>query len=361
MSKRANGEGSIYKYRDRWACSVSLGYDECGKRVRRVIYGKTQKEVKDKLTAINNDIAKGEYIKPNELTVSTWFDIWLSQYCTHVKPKTLASYNGITKKHIKPKLGRLPLQKVKPHEVQRVINELHTNPKTVRNIFGVLNKGLNKAVELNYIKRNPAEFVTIPKVPKPEIRVFTDEELEILFNEFKGHALYNFYKIALLTGLRCSEMIGLTWDCYNPEEGYLRVYRQLQRVNGRYIFLTPKSGKPRNVTLPKMAMDIINSLNDGKSDFIFHDYFGKHLSYSYPGNYFRKVIKKLDIPWGTLHDLRHTYATNAIRAGDNIKSVQTNLGHATPAFTIERYASVTSDMIKESQEKLQSQFSRLNI
>lgn len=290
------------------------------------------------------------------------FNIFLSDYCSHLKEKTITSYESIINTRINKKLGKIRLQELKTYHIQKFINNLvDVKPKTIKNIYGVLNKGLNKAVKLQLIKNNPCDSVTIPKVAKPEIRVFTDEELEILFKALKKHPFYNFYLIALFTGMRRAELLALTWDCYKPEYGYIRVYRQLQIINGEYKFIIPKNGKPRNVVLPQVAIEIIDSLDDNKSDFIFHDEKGEHLSYYQVGHVFRKIIKTLDIPVGTLHDLRHTYAVTSLRAGDNVKNVQTNMGHSTPAFTLERYATVTSDMINESREKLQNQFKKLNI
>ena len=361
MGKRANGEGSIYKYRDRWACSVSLGYDECGKRKRRVIYGDTQKEVNDKLLIIKSEIEQGEYINPSKMTVSEWFNIWLADYCQHIKPRTKEAYKSIIKNYFDKYIGEMPLQKINTHTCQRFMNSIDLSPKTKKNIYGVLNRCLNKATQIQYIKRNPCQFVTIPKIEKKEIRVFSDKEIELIFNELKHSSYYNFYKIALFTGLRRAELLGLTWNCYKPKNGILRVYRQLQLINGEYIMSSPKNGKPRNVTLPPLACDILDSLNDGKSFYIFHDEEGNHLSYYQAHHIFKRAIKKLNLQDGTLHDLRHTYATNALRAGDNIKSVQNNLGHSTPDFTLQVYATVSTDMVKETQTKLQAQFSMLKV
>ena len=199
-----------------------------------------------------------------------------------------------------------------------------------------------------------------------------------LYNLLK-HVLYlhyyNFYKMALFTGLRRAEVLGLTWDCVEWQRGTLRVYRQLQYINSSHMFITPKNYKSRNVALPKGIIDLLKNIKseqeenkakygkayNAEEDFIFCNELGNHLSYDYVGVIFRKTIKTLDIPYGRLHDLRHTYAVNALRAGDNVKNVQENLGHATPAFTLERYASITSDMLEESRRNNQTVIDRLGI
>jgi phage integrase len=377
MAKRANGEGSIYKRKDgRWSCTVSLGYDELtGKRKRKDLYGKTQKEVLEKLHKLQKEINDGSYVKTNKLTVGAWLDIWLAQYCRHLKPSSFRSYKTHIEYHFKPTIGDMPLQKLKPHNVQMFINGLESSPKTIKNIIGTLNSSLDKAKELSYIKNNPCEYITLPRSEKPEIRVFTDEEVRTLFKALKETPYYNFYKMALFTGLRRAEVLGLTWDCVEWQRGTLRVYRQLQYINSSHMFITPKNYKSRNVALPKGIIDLLKNIKSeqeenkakyGKAynteeDFIFCNELGTHLSYDYVGVIFRKTIKTLDIPYGRLHDLRHTYAVNALRAGDNVKNVQENLGHATPAFTLERYASITSDMLEESRRNNQTVIDRLGI
>ena len=364
MTKRANGEGTICKRADgRWVGAVTLGIDRTtGKAIRKFIYGKTQKDVMNKISTLKSEVAAGEYVKPSDMTVELWLNIWLDTYCVHLKPLTLSSYKTIIEKHILRELNNVPLQALNTYDIQSFINNLTVSPKTIKNIYGVLNKALNKAAELMYIKKNPCGAVSLPKVVKPKIRALSDDEIKILFNELKNTSYYDFYKLALFTGLRRGELLGLTWDCYKRDTGYLYIYRQLQIIDGEYKFITPKSGKTRTVALPSVAIELIDSISvHDESGFIFHNEIGEHLSYYNVGHIFRKCVKKTGIENASLHDLRHTYAVNALRAGDNVKSVQNNLGHATPAFTLERYATVTDDMFKESQNKLQAFFKTLDI
>ena len=364
MTKRANGEGTICKRAyGRWVGAVTLGIDRTtGKAIRKFIYGKTQKDVMNKISALKSEVAAGEYVKPSDMTVELWLNIWLDTYCVHLKPLTLSSYKTIIEKHILSELNNVPLQALNTYDIQAFINNLTVSPKTIKNIYGVLNKALNKAAELMYIKKNPCGAVSLPKVAKPKIRALSDEEIKALFKELKNTRYYDFCKLALYTGLRRGELLGLTWDCYKREDGYLYVYRQLQIINGEYAFITPKGGKSRTVALPSVAIELIDGLKaNDESEFIFHNEIGEHFSISNIGTVFRECVKKSGIENATLHDLRHTYAVNALRAGDNFKSVQNNLGHATPAFTLDRYATVTYDMLKETQNKLQGFFRTLDI
>lgn len=370
MAKRANGEGTIYQRKDdRWACAVSMGRDPItGKVIRKFLYGKTQEEVKEKLRQLRNEVAEGAYITEKDTTVGQWLNLWATDYCTHVKPRTLASYRNIIKSRLKPAFGVVPLGKLQSHHIQRFINSLELAPKTVSNIYMVLNKALNQAVELGYLKRNPCGPVKLPKKVKPEIRVLTDEEMKRLLEAIDGHEYENFYKLALLTSLRRAELLGLTWDCFKEDTGTLRVYRQLQILDGSYTFTTPKSGKPRSVSLPPAVVKLLKAIRleqkemklkagrawSNKEGFIFTNGLGGHYSYYNVAHAFRRLVSDIGLDGVSLHDLRHTYAVNALRAGDNVKNVQGNLGHATPAFTLDRYATITSDMMKESANKMQA-------
>lgn len=361
MSRRGKGEGSIYKDNSRggWIGEIKITLPT-GEIVRKRCRGKTQREVIQKIDNTKRSISGGKYIEPSKITVKEWFNIWLDDYNAHIKQTTLTSYKSISKTHIFPHLGSVPLQRLKPIDIQRFINCLDVSPKTTKNIYTVLNAGLKKAFDMEYINSTPCKGIILPRRINPSKKSFTDEEVQKIFKDIKEHEplYYNLCRIALFTGLRYAELLGLTWDCFDYENGFLKVYRQLQQNNG-YHFGTLKNNKIRTVALPKIASNIIKSLDDGLSDFIFHHPSGEHFSYSTPRRAFDRSLQRLGIN-GTFHDLRHTYATNSLRAGDNPKSVQENMGHSTIDVTMEIYATVTNDMRRETQRLLQEAFKQFD-
>ena len=358
MSKRANGEGCVYKDRVRgsWIGEYTI-ITSSGLRKRKRCRAKTQREALKKIEEIKRSIQDGTYIEPNKLTLGQWFNHWLCNYNNHIKPTTLKAYKSIYATHIDPAIGNVPLQRLKPGDIQVFINNIVASPKTVSNVYMVLNCALKKAVDMEYIKSNPCKNITLPKKTKPEKRSFTDEEVKRIFAYMKENepVYYDFCRIAFFTGLRYAELLGLTWDCFDSEKGYLRVYRQLQLSDGEYTFTSLKNDRPRIVALPEIATNIIKSLDDGLSDFIFHQHSGGSFRYATPRRSFTRCLKRLGID-GRFHDIRHTYATNCLRAGDNPKNVQENLGHSTIEMTMQIYATVTDDMRKESQRTLQNAF-----
>ena len=170
-------------------------------------------------------------------TVADWNDYWLSVFCKGIKETTLRSYESISENHIKPVLGEIKLTKLSNEDVQLFINSLQLgigmdeplSAKTIKNIHGTLHKCLEVAKNNRYIELNPADRIILPVREHFEMHSLTEEEINIFIKAIKGHEKEYIYLVAMLCGLREGEIIGLTWDCVNLEDGYLHLYRQLVR------------------------------------------------------------------------------------------------------------------------------------
>ena len=157
-TKNAKGGGTIRKRSDgRWEARYTLGIDpKTGKQIQKSVYGKTQKEVRQKLTAITAEIDDGTYQEPCRMTLNEWLDIWLRDYLTGVKPSTSYLYQRQAKLYIRPALGSVRLDRLEPHTIQRFYNSLHEerdgkpplSAKSIKNIHGILHKALQQAVLL---------------------------------------------------------------------------------------------------------------------------------------------------------------------------------------------------------------------
>ena len=169
MSKNtrgANGSGYIRKRPDgRWEAMYSAGYDEkTGKLIRKSIYGKTQKEVRQKLTKVQIEIDEGTYLEPSKMTLSEWIDMWLKEYTFDKKYSTLKGYKAQIKKHIKPGLGNYNLSQLNPMLLQRFFNRLSEpddegnvlSAKSIKNVHIILSGILEQAVENELIAKNPS-------------------------------------------------------------------------------------------------------------------------------------------------------------------------------------------------------------
>lgn len=374
--KTVTRSGKEYTY---WEARYSAGRDPgTGKQIQRSITGKTQKEVAQKLKAATASIDAGTYIAPQKMTVGEWLDIWSRDYLGGVKPFTVVSYTGHIKNHIKPTLGAVKLEALNTHTIQGFYNGLGAerdskpglSPKTVKNIHGVLHKALQQAVAVGYIRFNPAESCTLPRVVRKELAPLDEGQSKAFLQAIKGHPLEDLFTVTLFTGMREGEVLGLRWDCVDFAKGTILVNKQLQREKkkgGAYIFAPLKNDKARTITPAPWVMELLKHHRARQAEqrlkagvlwedtgLVFTDEQGHHLAIHTVYTSFKKVVASIGCPDTRFHDLRHSYAVAAIRSGDDIKTVQGNLGHATAAFTLDVYGHVTDQMKQASAARMES-------
>ena len=361
-----------------WEARYTTGYDpETGKQKQKSVSGKSQRIVAEKLKAAVAAIDDGTYIEPNKTTVGQWMDIWQGEYLIRVKHSTSISYKAIIKNHIKPNLGGIPLMNLMPHQIQAFYNRLGsppsgekaTSPKTIKNIHGVLHKALQQATLNGMIHNNPCDACVLPRVIRKEIKPLNEEQIGDFLREIKGHRFEGVFITTTFSGMREGEVCGLLWDCVNLDRGTVVINKQLQKIRqsgGEYRLVPTKNSKGRINTLAPFVIAILrqikmqqlaNRLRYGDkyedSGFVFTDEYGHHLSPQTVYREFKKVMVKIGCPDARFHDLRHTYAVIAIQSGDDIKTVQDNLGHATAAFTLDFYGHVTDKMKQESANRME--------
>jgi len=375
-ARSAQGAGSIRQRPDgRWEARYTAGRDPgTGKQIQRSVYGATQKEVLDKLKQIHADQAQGAFLEPSRLTVGQWMKIWEAEYLGGVKASTVYSYKGHIKNHIVPALGAVKLQKLNPHTVQGFYNALQRDKglsaKTIKNLHGVLHSALKQAMTVGYIRQNPADNATLPRCDRPEIQTLPEDVLPVFLEAIAGHEFEAVFFTSVFTGMRKGEVLGLSWDCVDFDRGTLFVKRQLQKKNGSnggYVLITPKNNKPRTITPAPTVMRQLRARSvqqkrdrlragpawSNPDNMVFTDALGKHLIPNTVYDHFKRIVAKIGYPELRFHDLRHTYAVNALRGGDDIKSVQDNLGHHTAAFTLDTYGHVTDQMKRDSAARME--------
>ena len=379
-TKGAKGGGTIRQRPDgRWEARYTLGIDPgTGKQIQKSVYGKTQKEVAQNLRQITAEIDAKTYVAPCKLSVAEWMAVWAQDYLVGIKASTAYLYKRTIELYIEPHLGHIRLDTLNAHTVQHFYNELAKpskpdaaplSAKSIKNIHGVLHKALQQAVLLNYIRYNPTTACVLPKIVKKEIHPLTDQQTAQLLNLLKGSKYEIPLTVDLFTGLREGELLGLIWDCVDFEKGTILVNKQLrrsQRKGGTYYFSPPKNNKSRTITPAPYVMKLLQAqkvqqarqrLMAGPawedSGLVFTNEFGRYVSYRAIFDSFKRIVKRIGLPDARIHDLRHTYAVNCIRAGDDIKTVQSNLGHATAAFTLDVYGHFTDDMRSVSAQRME--------
>lgn len=373
-TKKANGSGTIRKRADgRWEGKYSLGYDpKTGKLIRKSVYGKTQKEVRLALSKIVSEMDSGTYAEPSKMKVSQWLDEWLASYTMNIKPATRSAYEEHIRVHIKPSLGDIPLKQLSTRDIQQLytnlLKERELSPKTVRNIHGVLHRTLEQAKLLGCIRVNPTDAAVTPRVEKKQVETLDAEDIGKFLAAIRGTKYEYPLFVAVFTGLRQGELLGLTWDCVDFENGLLLINKQHNRVKGdtEFRFASLKNDKARVLTAADEVMEVLKlqkerqttwaaTLGDGWSNpdhLVFTTEFGRYINNKILYQNFKRIMRKLGKPDLRFHDLRHTYAVNSLRAGDDIKTVQENLGHATASFTLATYAHATPGMKRESAKRM---------
>ena len=384
-TKNARGGGSIRKRPDgRWEARYTVGRDPgTGKQIQKSVYGSTQKEVQQKMQKILVELSEGTYTAPSKLTVSQWLDTWLNEYMDDVKESTRTSYRQHINNHLRPALGAVKLSNLTPAAVQKFYNgltrrEKPLSAKTVKNIHGVLHQALRQAVRLGYLRSNPTEACTLPRIEKTEICPLDAPEIKLFLAALDDSEYSNLLKVDLFTGLREGEILGLQWACVDFDRGTITVNKQLTRprIKGEaYRFASLKNDKPRVIQPAPYVMTLLKDhrmkqlqkriaagpLWDdcGFPDLVFTNDTGKYLCYCVVLRRLRNALQAAGLPPKRFHDLRHTYAVTSLRAGDDVKTVQENLGHHTAAFTLDQYGHVTYTMREASAQRMEAFISGL--
>ena len=368
-TKRANGEGSIRKRSDgRWEARYVSPKD--GRQ--RSLYGKTQKEVRQKLTQVMSEIDGGLYVDPAKLTVSEWLDMWLKEFCGDLKDTTKSWYAWSVDAHIRPAVGQYKLDALSKVMVQRFVNELAEDglaPSTVNTIKVVLSSALQTAVDMEMIRANPCAAVKTQK-RVPEKMNIIDQSMMAAFVAAAAQTNYgNAIRFALLTGMRFGELRGLRWQDVDLDHATITIQRQLAYANKAYFIQTPKNGRVRSFRMSQTAVQLLkdqrleqqkNRLlcgadwieDDLSHDLVFRMPDGSHYKLRALNYAVKKAGEAVGLPDITPHDLRHSFAVAAIRSGIDIKTIQTMLGHSSAAVTLDVYAHYTQDMGKVAADKL---------
>lgn len=366
--KAVTRNGRQYTY---WEARITTGRDPgTGKQIQRSFSGKTQKEVREKMQAAAVEINTGTYIPPAKMTVGRWLDIWSAEYLGNLKPGSARVYRAHIENHIKPALGAVNLSELRPHAVQGFINGLEgLSPASIALAYKVLHAAIKRAVRLGYIPKDPAEDCILPKAEQAEIRPLDDAQTAALLAAASETEIEQLVTVALFTGLRESELLGLTWDSIDMNTGSITVDKQLAYSYDRSkgIFGSPKNGKARTITPATSVLAALKkqkvrqleqrmkagALWNNPLNLVFTHEDGSIMEQWQLKALFNKLLKDAGLTGVRFHDLRHTFAVNSIRAGDDIKTIQGNLGHSSAAFTLDRYGHFTEQMKQDSAVRME--------
>ena len=375
--KRANGEGNIRKRSDgRWEGRYTAGYDpQTGKRIIKNVLGKTQAEVKAKLTKALEDCKELDVVRTDEYTVAEWLRLWYDLYAEpNVRPTTAASYRRSIELHVIPRIGDIKLNRLTSREIQKLYKDLLENGRlrevqkeknpglsnsTVRGIHMMLHNALDRAVKERLILRNPTEDCIIPKLEKKEMKILHPEDIKAYLTAAERRGVLPMFYLELVSGVRKGELVALLWDDLDMERRTISVSKQaLSRPGGEIVVNRPKTENSiRAVSIPQEAVDLLVEEHKKHPDYPYMFPSPKTGGIYYPEsvvNLQKKLLQDAGLEHIRFHDLRHTFATMALQNGVDVKTVSSMLGHYDAGFTLRTYTHATRQMQEQAAEKMGS-------
>jgi integrase len=370
-TRRGHGEGAIY-FREsdqRWVTAVDLGYVD-GKRKRKVIYGKTRKEVAEKLKVVLRDQQQGLPVATDRQTLGQFLERWLEEKVrTKNRPKTYHTYSQIIRLHVLPTIGRVPLAKLAPQDLDRLFNRKLAeglSPRTVHHVRAILRTALGQALKWGSVGRNVAVLTEPPQVQPYAATALTPQQAQALLDAAKNHRLESLYHVALWMGLREGEVLGLRWQDIDFEARTLRVAVTVQAIGGKLVIGTPKTVKS-NRTLPlppaliaslrahhlrQLQERLLGRTSWQDHDLVFPSIKGTPISPRNLVRDFKKLLMRAGLPDIRFHDLRHTSASLLADQGVPVRVAMEILGHSDIRTTQNIYTHVLDDAKREALETM---------
>ena len=368
---RKNKDGKIIGYRGAYWVQTADGPK------RRYVSGKTKAECRAALTKARADRDGGLVYGAGGLNVEDYLRSWLSDSVKDtVRATTFERYEQNCRMHITPTLGRVKLKELTPAHLRGLYKEKlqDLSPRSVRYVHVTLHKALKQAVHDGLIPRNVTEAVKPPQIHREEMRPLTPEQAKTFLETIcaEGDRLEALYVMAITTGLRQGELLGLKWDDVDLEAGTLQVRRTLTTAKGGPELASPKTkGSRRSVKLSQRALSALRShlkrqlveIDKAGSlwrenGLIFASEMGEPLDRRYITTHlFKHLLKRAELPGIRFHDLRHTCATLLLSKNVNPKVVSEMLGHASIAITLDTYSHVLPNMQDSAAEAIEEALS----
>lgn len=373
-TRRGNGEGAIYERKDRkrkWVGSVDLPNGR-----RRTFSAITKEEVQDWLKKATLEAQQGILLPAADETLAQYLERWLRDEASQrLRPRTLRRYTELIRLHVIPSIGNVRLDKVgRPHllRLYREAGEKGLCPATVHYIHRVLHVAFRDAIRGDHIARNPCDLVDPPPKEDPDVVPFTKDEAAAVLRAAQGHRLYALLLMALLTGMRQGEILGLQWEDLDldPEkaQGLAQIRRSLGYLTGRgFIFGPPKTAKSRRrVSLSPSVVSALVVHRERQNEeraaagaawrehgLVFCSRNGSPIHHSnLYHRLFQPIVKELGIVGKNFHGLRHTCATLMYARGDELKTISDLLGHSSVRITADLYAHPVIEVQRQAVQGL---------
>lgn len=371
MPRRANGEGSKPTKRadGRWAAALRLpGYQ------RKWVYARTQAACLQKLDRLRRTVERHEPVPDDRLRLETFLADWLAAVTPNLSHASAVRYEQCVRMHIAPTLGKKRLAQLSPLDLSRFYADrlkAGISPATVRYIHRTLHAALAQAERWGNVPRNVASRVDPPKVPRFEGRSLTSEQARQLIAGSAADRWHALYALAVTTGMREGELLGLHWADVDLDAGTLAVRYTLSRVGGTLRLAEPKTkSSRRTVYISGEVVPILTAHRQQQrewrmahadlwedADLVFPNGFGGPMDAGQLLKEWYPLLERLGLPRIRFHDLRATYTSLLREAGVPLEQVSRSLGHTTTTMTLRHYAHATPAMAEREQAALARLFS----
>ncbi|MEK4636832.1 site-specific integrase [Bacillus sp. FSL W8-0519] len=350
--------GHVTKKGKKWYIVVDNGVNPItGRRKQKWISGyDRKKDAQADLSKILVEMQEGSYIEPTKMTVREFFIQYLAARKINLRETTYYNYRKHINNHIIPKLGNIPMQKLKGIDLERFYSSLSEGmkPVTVRSIHQIVRTALAYAVRHEIVKKNVADVISPPTAGADArtVNTWTEEEVLLFLENAKESRYYIAYLLAITCGMRKGEILGLQWKDIDFERRTLSVNRSLSHITKEFHEPKTSSGK-RLIVLPEITLlalqEHLLKINEEKErygegyndyDLVCPTYNGNPCNFRSLTQLWKKLIKKSGVPDIRFHDLRHTHATLMLKQGIHPKIVSERLGHKKVGITLDTYSHV---------------------
>ena len=363
--RRKKGEGSVRQRKDgRWEGRVVIGYDEKGLPRAKNVLAKTKRECQEKLKQLRETVTapRTEKVRP-EMPFGEWLDFWYQNYVKpQIRPTTQANYEAKIYQHIIPELGKIPLNQLAQKDLQQFYARMKTGGRLirteqfgkglsdsmVRGLHAACRSALEKAVQEELIRTNPAVGCKLPPKRGREMQVLGREELQRFLIQAQAEGYFELFLLDLCTGLRRGELLALQWDDLDFKTGTLTVNKQVYEVKGQLQVSVPKTrASIRRLILPPGVMEVLRQYRETvDSRWMFPSPVKEDVPMT-PGAVRRRlqiILERAGCKKIRFHDLRHTFATLSLESGMDVKTLSAMLGHVSAVTTLDIYTHITGDM-----------------
>ncbi len=372
--RRGNNEGTIYQRKDGlWCAQISLN----GRRLTK--YGKSQTECRLWIKQMLARIDQGPTYDSTQVTLDRFVENWLNGKELARRPKTVIQYRQVVQQHILPFLGRMRLQEIQPVHIQKLYSikkEEGRGARTIQLIHAILHNILKQAEREGILSHNSVDAVERPKVEQVEMQILNEEQIRQFLSAASGSPFETVCYLALTTGMRASELLGLKWCEVDEKKSTLFVHRQMQYIAGQgYIFSQPKTqAGRRQIKVGASTLKELEAHRNRQSiqksiagerwqenDLIFPTTIGTPLDYKRVTKEFKRLLKRAGLPEIRFHDLRHTSLNTLMEMGMPVNTVQRRAGHTRASTTVDIYGHATAQSQEEAAEKIEELITRESV